>query len=199
MHEKPIDEQESLRIIHRMIETAKQQQKDNGIGWIIWGWLLFTGSILSFINQFTRWGSDFLFWNMAGAGCLLLLLAMWVQRLRGAKVEKVTTYTGVLFSRLNMGFFITLLIIILSMNMGVPPVKGFALLLGLYGFWILIYGAIMNFRPSFYGAYITWGFAVASLFVSDFKWTMLFHALAVLAGYIIPGYMANRAFKKSNA
>jgi hypothetical protein len=87
------------------------------------------------------------------------------------------------------------------MNLGVPPVKGFALLLGLYGFWILIYGTALNFRPLLIGAYVTWGFAFASLFVKEnqFEVVMILHALAVLSGYIIPGYIANNKFKKINS
>jgi hypothetical protein len=88
------------------------------------------------------------------------------------------------------------MLIIFSINLGVYPTKGFALLLGLYGFWILVYGAVLNFKPSIIGAYITWAFAFGSLFVDRFEYTMLLHAAAVLAGYIIPGHLAFREFRK---
>jgi hypothetical protein len=88
------------------------------------------------------------------------------------------------------------MLIIFSINLGVHPTKGFALLLGLYGFWILIYGTVLNFKPSVIGAYITWGFAFASLFVDQFEWTMILHAIAVLCGYIIPGHIAYKEFNK---
>jgi hypothetical protein len=90
--------------------------------------------------------------------------------------------------------------IIISMNVGVPPVKGFSLLLGLYGFWILVYGAALDFKPSIMGAYLTWGFGFAGLFLENdqFDITMLLHAAAVLLGYIIPGHIANREFKRIN-
>ena len=41
MEEKKLSEQESLQIIQEMIYTAKKEQKDNGMGWIVWGWMLF--------------------------------------------------------------------------------------------------------------------------------------------------------------
>ena len=106
------------------------------------------------------------------------------------------TYTKDLFEKLNVGFVISLMLIIFSMNLGVNPLKGFGLLLGLYGFWILIYGAVLNFRPSIIGAYVTWAFAFVSLFVDSFEWTMLAHAAAVLCGYIIPGHIAYSEFNK---
>ena len=114
------------------------------------------------------------------------------------KVSRVKTYTQDLLAKLNTGFFISLMLIIISTNVGVPPTKGFALLLGLYGFWILIHGAVLNFKPSIFGAYITWIFAFVSLFATDFMWTMILHAGAVMAGYIIPGHIANIEFNKLN-
>jgi hypothetical protein len=113
------------------------------------------------------------------------------------KARRFRTYTAALFEQLNTGFFISLIIIVLSMNTGkVNPIQGFALLLGLYGFWILIYGATLNFKPSVIGAYFTWACALVSLYVDSFTWTMLIHAIAVAGGYIIPGHLANREFSK---
>src|SRR5215203_414300 len=198
MEEKQISEKESLLIIQQMIQTAKQEQKDDGKGWIIWGWLLFSASVFTFLNLKFDWVSIFFFWNLFGALTVILLSYETIKYLFVGRKEKVRTYTKDLYDKLNSGFFISLMLVIFSMNLGVEPVKGFALLLGLYGFWILIYGAVLNFRPSIFGAYITWAFAFASLFVKDFQWTMIFHAVAVLCGYIIPGHIAYNEFNKIN-
>jgi len=194
--EKKMTEQESLLIIQQMIHTAKQEQKDDGKGWILWGWLLFAASVLTYINLKTQWFSNYFFWNVFGITSLLLLLFSVVRTFFFKKIDKVKTYTAELFQKLNIGFFISLLLIIVAINRGVSPVLGFSLLLGLYGFWILIYGAGLNFKPSIIGAYITWACAFAGLFVETFDWTMVLHATAVLLGYIIPGHLANIEFKK---
>jgi hypothetical protein len=197
MEEKNISGQESLEIIRQMIQTAKNEQRDNGMGWILWGWLLFFASLFTMINSYTRWVDTFFFWTLfAGLTFLLLLYEIFVLASKGRR-KKVKTYTNVLFEKLNTGFTISLMLVIVSIMLGVEPPKGFALLIGLYGFWILIYGTVMNFRPSIIGAYITWAFAFGALFVDDFSYTMLLHALAVLCGYIIPGHMAYKDFKKS--
>jgi len=200
MEEKKLSEQESLLIIQQMIQTAKQEQKDDGLGWIIWGWLLFAASILTWFNLKFQWFSDYLFWNVAGAFAILMIAYEMTGKFLFKRKQKVKTYTNDLFQKLNGGFFIFLVMIILSINLGVQPVKGFALLLGLYGFWILIYGTALNFRPSVIGAFVCWGFGFAALFVKDhhFDQTMILHGLAVLSGYIIPGHLANIEFKKIN-
>ena len=190
---------ESLQLIQQMIHTAKQEQKDDGKGWIVWGWLIFLASVFTFLNITFNWSnSTFFFWNLFGLVTLVFFAYKTIQNFFIKKTVRVKTYTQDLFNKLNVGFFIALMLIIVSINVGVPPTKGFALLLGLYGFWILIYGAVLNFKPSLVGAYVTWAFAFASLFVPDFKWTMLLHAAAVLCGYIIPGHMANSEFNKLN-
>ena len=199
MEQKPMTERESLEIIQQMIFAAKVEQNDDGKGWIVWGWLIFAASVFTILNIKFEWhSSTFFFWNVFGIITLIFIFIQIAKYLFGKKISRVNIYTKDLFDKLNTGFFLTLMLIIISINVGVPPTKGFALLLGLYGFWILIYGAVLNFKPSIIGAYITWIFAFASLFAPDFMWTMMLHAAAVMAGYIIPGHLANVEFNKLN-
>jgi hypothetical protein len=208
MEEKKLSEQESLDIIQEMIQTAKQEQKDDGKGWIVWGWLLFFASVFTWLNVTYHWfGEIALFWDALG----ILVVMYWIYRMinyiSGRSGGKVKTYTADLFAKLNSGFFIFLLLIIVSMNIpvrGVPPAKGFVLLIGLYGFWILVYGTALNFRPSIIAAYFMWAIALGGLFIykidsteiGEFKIAMLVHAVAVLIGYIIPGHLANKEFNR---
>lgn len=210
MEEKEISEKEGLLLISQMINTAKKEQKDDGRGWIIWGWLLFLASLLTLLNLKLHWKLDnFFFWNAFGVLAILFFIYETIQYFFFKGRSRVKTYTGDLFKRLNSGFFISLLFIILSMNVAarilfdrygsfdVTPINmGFAMLINLYAFWILIYGTALNFRPSVIGAYVTWGIGFAALFMKTFEQVMLLHALAVFAGYIIPGYIAKREFKK---
>jgi hypothetical protein len=198
MEEKNLTEQESLLIIQQMINTAKQEQKDDGRGWILWGWLLFLASILTYVNLDTHWFVPYYFWNIFGGISLVLLLYNVVRYFFFQKRQRVRTYTGELFEKLNVGFILSLMLIIVAMNRGVDPLRGFPLLIGLYGFWVLIYGTALNFKPSIIAAYITWALGFAALFANSFQTVMLLHGVAVLCGYIIPGHIANREFKKFN-
>jgi hypothetical protein len=209
MKERKMTEEESLFLIQRMINTAKQEQKDDGRGWIIWGWLLFVASVLTALNQRLNWfDSTFLFWNIFGGITILYFVYATIRYARLKHTDRVKTYTGDLFKRLNAGFFISLFFVIVSLNLGaraiisrfgvfdVTPINiGFALLVNLYSFWILIYGTALDFKPSIYGAYGSWAFGIAALFVSSFETVMWLHAGAVLVGYIIPGHMARNAFQ----
>lgn len=196
---KEMTEHESLLIIQQMISTAKKEQKDDGKGWIIWGWMLFIASILTVLNLHFLWINTFFFWNVFGLITLPVMIFDFIKGFIYKKTKRVRTYTRSLFDKLNTGFFICLMFIILSMNLGVSPVKGFALLIGLYGFWILIYGTALDFRPSVIAAFVAWGFGMIALFQQQFLPVMLLHAAAVLSGYIIPGHIAYNRFKKEAA
>lgn len=194
--EKQLSEHESLSIIQQMIDTAKQEQKDDGMGWIIWGWMLFLASILTFFNVQYDWFGVFFFWNAFGILTVILFIVEIIQAARKKKT-RVKTYTKAIFEKLNIGFFISLLFIIVAINIGaVTPSKGFAMLISLYGFWILIYGALLDFKPSIIGAFISWVVAFVALFQNDFQVVMLLQAVAVLCGYIIPGHIANNKFRR---
>ncbi|MDB5193114.1 MAG: hypothetical protein JWQ96_2677 [Segetibacter sp.] len=195
-NEKQLDEHESLLIIKQMIDTAKQEQKDDGKGWIIWGWMLFLASLFTVINMHFLWYSTFFFWNIFGGIAFLIGIYQAVTSFIIKKKVRVKTYSKAIFDKLNIGFFVSLMFIIVTMNVGMSPVKGFPLLMNLYGFWILIYGAMLNFKPSIIGAFAMWILAFIALFVNLFETVMILHGVGVLVGYIIPGHIANNEFRK---
>jgi hypothetical protein len=208
--EKQLTEIESLSIIQRMIDTAKTEQKDNGMGWIVWGWFLFTASVLTLMNIKLNWKLDtFFFWNAFGIVTVVYFIYETIRYFFFKKTERVRTYTGDLFKKLNIGFFISLMFVIFAINLGSRYIYkefgegsivfvniGFSLLVSLYAFWILIYGTALNFKPSIIGAYASWAFGFTAMFINEFQWVMALHAGAVLVGYIIPGHIANNEFKK---
>jgi hypothetical protein len=210
MEEKQLNERESLQLIQQMITIAKKEQKDDGWGWILWGWLLFLASILTVVNIRFGWFDTFFFWNLFGIATLLIFAYdLFTRFILKRSKQRVKTYTSDLFSRLNAGFFICLMFIIVAINVGTNTISGkygpgdltfvnigFALLTNLYAFWILIYGTALNFRPSMIGAYVAWVFGIIALFSKSFEVVMWMQALAVLSGYIIPGHLANREFRK---
>jgi hypothetical protein len=196
MEEKQLSEQESLLLIRQMIQTAKTEQKDDGRGWILWGWMLFAASMLTILNIHFHWFEAYFFWNLFGIATIIVFLFEVLGRFFWRKRVKVKTYTKDLFQKLNIGFFISLMFIIVAINVGVSPMLGFPLLVNLYAFWILIYGSALDFKPSIIAAYVAWAFGIGALFARSFETVMLLHGLAVLSGYIIPGHIANKAFKK---
>src|SRR6476661_8964734 len=116
MEEKNISQEEGLLIIQRMIQIAKVEQKDNGKGWIVWGWMLFLASFLTVINLHLRWFNPYFFWNAFGITTIVIFTYGKINKVVVKKPAAVRTYTQELFSKLNIGFFTSLMFIILAMN-----------------------------------------------------------------------------------
>ncbi len=210
MEEKQLTERESLQLIQQMVSLAKKEQSDDGWGWILWGWMILLASMLTVANLKFHWLSTFFFWNLFGGFTVIYFLVEIIRQSFFHRPQKVKTYAGDLFTRLDAGFFMALMFIIVVINYGTRIIRarygafdpliinmGFALLINLYAFWILVYGTALNFRPSIVGAYCAWIIGFAAIFANDFEVVMWLHALAALVGYIIPGIMANKEFRKT--
>jgi hypothetical protein len=71
----------------------------------------------------------------------------------------------------------------------------YPLVLMFYGIPTFLSGIVMQFAPLKFGGIACWLLAIASTFVSPLYYLLLL-ALAVLAAWIIPGYLMNQKFKK---
>jgi hypothetical protein len=121
---------------------------------------------------------------------------MIYQIIRQKKLVKTRTYVDDLLYLFDIGFTICIFMVIISINIAVPPNEGFGYFLMVYGFLMLIQGGAIRFRPLFVGAVINWAGAIAIFLNKDFKYDMLITAAAVFIGYIIPGLMLRSQYNK---
>jgi hypothetical protein len=198
--EKKLSKTESLQIIELMINRAKNEEKDSGKGWIIWGWLLFIASITHYFMIMFDFNGGRKVWLVFGvAGIILVLYSVYRKRfLKGDRPVK--TYTGELVDRIGDAFFISLMVTVIGTNATGAFYSGvnFGYLLLLYAFWLYIHSAAFRFLPMKYGAYINWaGAIIIFLWYKELgRNILLIHAACVALGYIIPGYMAQKKFSK---
>jgi hypothetical protein len=59
-----------------------------------------------------------------------------------------------------------------------------------------IHGSAIQFKPLIVGAYVNWLAAIAIFLLNDIGLIMIVSALAVLSGYLIPGYMLKAEYRK---
>src|ERR1700709_2577962 len=108
--ENNFSEQDGLNIIRQMIQMARHDHRENGEGWLIWGWLLFSASVISVV--FVQTGmAVYIHWVweiMLVFGLIVYLFTHFFNRRR----ERVKTYLQELLDKLETGFFISLFMII---------------------------------------------------------------------------------------
>lgn len=193
MDERKITEHESLHLIQQMIQVAKEDHREDGDGWLIWGWLLFIASVSSAVlnyldlNHYISW----VWTGTLGVGVVIYILFHKFRR----KEEKVKTYVQELLDRLGAAFFISLFAIIAAGYISKTSF-GFGYYYILYAFWMYIHGSAIRFRPLIIGAYVNWAAAIAIFLLKDIAPIMIVSAIAVLIGYLIPGYILKAEYRK---
>lgn len=196
--------EESLRVIEQMIGRARAAERDSGRGWIIWGWLLFLASIIHYglIKADIQKGD--LVWQIFGV--IAAIFVVYDQFLRKYFVKpafRVKTYTNELVSKLGIAFFISLAIMVFGNSRLGINISGlnFGYLLTLYGFWMFIHGSAFRYRLLIIGAVINWSGAFIIFYFKEKLGAevLLLHAFCVAMGYLIPGYIAQIKYGKSDS
>ena len=193
MEERNITEKESLHLIQQMIQVAKEEHRENGDGWLIWGWLLFLASISSAILAYVEI-RGYIAWIWIGILVIGLVIYL-VFHVLTRRDERVKTYVQELLDRIGAGFFISLFAIVAA-GFILNSSYSFGYYYILYAFWMFIHGSAIRFRPLIIGAYVNWLAAIAIFLLHDLAQIMAVSAIAVLIGYLIPGYMLRAEYRK---
>jgi hypothetical protein len=189
-----ISNAESLQIIQQMINQAKTNITDNGLGWLLWGTLIFLASLSTYFFIYTGADNIFLGWNIFGVFTIIMLSYDMFK----PKKKKVKTYVDDLLQLVDIGFTICLFTVIFAINFAVSANGGFGFFLMIFAFLMLIKGGAVKSKSLVIGASVNWAGAIAMFLNKDFKYDMLIMAAAVLIGYIIPGLLLWLQYKKLN-
>lgn len=194
--ENELTHQQSLSIIEQMITAAKNEHREKGDGWLLWGWLLFIASLSSAILLAVGI-TGVIGWIWTGVLVVGFAIGGFLSATRKKRAE-VTTYTQDFLNKIGVGFFISLFAMVAASYV-TNAYYAFGYYYILYAFWMFIHGSAIRFRPLIVGAVINWLAAVAIFLTKqgDFLNMMIISSVAILCGYLIPGYMLRNQFKKS--
>lgn len=185
--------EESFQIIQGMIYTARNKVAENGFHLMLWG-VLVIGSCLA---------NYFLLHAGAGAWSGLPWLLMPVigvpagiiyEKNRNAHKE-VRTHADLHVKHIWMSYLAGLVFVIMFCSLSqVSPVPFILIITGMATFAT---GRILQFSPLLAGSVVFWLGAMLCLKVVDEN-QLLIQAAATFLGYIVPGILLWRAYKKEN-
>ena len=183
--------EESLRVIQTMIEKTKTSVADKSFYFLLWGWLVFVGALLQYtLFVIVRTPLHGAAWNVMFIGFIVSIV-----RRAKKKESPIKTYfdDGLASIWLCMGIVQVLLVFIfLRFNGWEYCYIAFILLYSIGGF---LTGRMLQFPPLVWGAVACWALAVVITF-TGLETRMLLTAAAILMGYIIPGHLLRREYKK---
>jgi hypothetical protein len=190
-NEKSImNNEESLRIIRSMIESTKQDLRDNGSWFLLWGWLVFIACITHFVLLQVQYDKPYMAWMLMILGGVISVF----KGIREEKTQKVKTHIDEFMKHVLIAFLVSLFTVLLFMPK--LQLNTYPLVMMVYGFWLFISGGVINFRPLQIGGIINWILAIVAFFVG-FEIQLVLLGMAVLLGYIIPGHILRNKYNKA--
>lgn len=187
-------EAESLSIISGMINRAQNRFSETGTLYLLWGIVIFVCCITQFIMlHFFKYEKAYYVWYSTW----LVVIYQFYYLSRKKKREKVKTYTDEIIGFVWITFVICsfLLFYIMLANHAFLAINSCVLVM--YGMPTFLSGIILRFKPLKIGGFVCWLLAIGAMFTT-YEYQLLLLACAVIAAWIIPGYLLRVKFKKEN-
>jgi len=180
--ETQLTQEESFRIIHEMINAAKNDVKADAFIFLLWGWLVFVASLAQFVlvQMHIQWNSAP--WMLMPVGGVITV----IYSVKKGKKDKTKTNVTESLKYTWIAFTAAMLIIMFFNNMNFLQVL--PCIMVLYGMGLFLSGGALKFKPLIYGGIFCWICAIAGFEIQN-VYQLLILAVAVMGGYIIPGYL----------
>ena len=192
MEEKALTEKESLELITGMINKAKNQVSENGFLYIIWGWVILICCIVQFTSdQFFHYRYVYFVW-FSTYGVLLFQIIYLVRKKKSGRSK---TYTEEINGFVWIAFAVGALLMVYICSRFETTQLLLPLLLIFYGIPTFLSGTILQFKPLIIGGVFCWILAFTSTFIM-FEYQILLITAAVIAAWLIPGYLLQKKYKK---
>jgi hypothetical protein len=181
--EKMMTGEESLKIITEMINRTKVNIRQGSFHLLFWGWLITVCSLSEWlITNLTHYAHPYYVWILVIPGAFL---SMIYGAVTGRKA-KVHTYADVLYMWTWIGFLFAAIVLFIVQSDRMENITPYILLLA--GFPTFLSGFIVKFKPLIAGGICFWVIAILVHFAGP-SLALLGTPVAMLTGYLIPGYM----------
>lgn len=196
MPEENFSPEQSLQLIGTMINKARNRYSENGHLYLLWGWAVFACCIVQFILlNVIHFEQHYLVWFSMW---LVLIYQFFYLRKQHKKI-RVKAYTDEIIAAVWISFIVLMFLFgfLFGKLMGSEYYRYLnPAYLALYGMPTVISGSILRFRPLIVGGVTCWVLSILSPFVA-YEYQLLLLAAAVVAGWIIPGYLLRIRYNKT--
>ena len=186
-----LSEKESLDLIATMIHRARDRFSENGMLYIMWGWLVLICSLVHFVSlYFFDFHQAYFIW--LGTWVALVFQVVYLRRKR--KKRKFTNYSDAIRGSvwLVFGICTVLLVFILIRVRSFYAIN--PLILVMYGMPTFLSGIILRLKSLQVGAICCWILSIPAIFVA-YEFQLLMIAAAVVVAWLLPGYQLKSKYK----
>ncbi len=194
MEERSLSEKESMMLIASMINKAKSQVSENGLLFIIWGWVILICCVVQLLSDhFFHYPKSYYIWFSTYAVIVFQIIYL----VRKKKSDIAKTYTEEINAFVWIAFAIGAMLMVFICIRFESQQLVLPLLLIFYGLPTFLSGAILKFTPLMIGGICCWILAFISTFIG-FEYQLILLSAAVIAAWLIPGYLLKIKYKKAH-
>lgn len=193
MDEKKLSEAESLALVTAMINRAKNNYYESGLGSLLWGFSNFICFILYYLEETVKGFS--LPFNPFYIMIITLVVHIYYARAE-RKYRKVKTFNDEANNYVWLGFGISVLILTLCGAIARIGYSVLPVLLLFFGMPTFITGCINKFKPFVLGGIGCWILSVVTFLFKGSHALLLVSAGATIA-WIIPGFILRIKYHKT--
>jgi len=191
-YEKEMTGEESLRIISEMINKTKVNIRQSSFHLLFWGWLIFACSLSEYILwKYTDFTHPYYTWFFVIPGCFV----SYIYGYKTGRKAKVQTYADYLYVWTWVGFLFASVVLFIVRSSEMRNFAQYMLILA--GFPTFMSGIILRFKPLIIGGICFWIIATIVYFGGP-SIAPLGMPVAVLTGYLIPGYILKNRIDDGN-
>jgi hypothetical protein len=189
---KILSPEDSLKLIEKFISNYHKNYRSDSYYFLLWGWVIALASVSHFVilRVLLKLEKYDLINLLSAANWGLFIILGYIILFTHIRRRSINNII-----RSHLDKFITtlwqttgwalLLIVLISLKLGEYPTP---FVLSIVGLATFINGRIIQFNPLKWGGIIFFVFAILSAFVIN-EYQLLVNAVAIILGYIIPGYM----------
>jgi hypothetical protein len=185
MESENLSARQSLDIITTMIAEAKGNVQRNNFFFLLWGWVVAIANIGMYTLHSLGYSRPYIVWAITIPAWIVTLYMAF----RRENIQRTVTHFDRISAWLWISFGITIFILVgfgSKINFQLNPV-----ILAVSAIPTLVSGTILRFKPLIVGGILFWIFAIIS-FIVPMTMQPLLGAIAIICGYLIPGYMLKR-------
>lgn len=186
----PFDENQSFQVVKKMIQISQKKLKNDGVLFILWGWVMFYSGLSGYIVREVLLSHRFeRFLGVFGKVFGLLVVAytvyyIWRQR------KKVQTYIGISLRYVwisMVGCFVLINLILYNVLHQVNFELQHPLFMVIMAFSIVVTAGILRYKLIIIGGIL---FGLIALISSYFtlSYQLLFESCAWFIAFVIPGH-----------
>ena len=174
--------QQSLDIITTMIRQAKGKVQRNGFHFLLWGWVVVIANLGMYTLTRTGYAHPYLIWSITIPAWIISLYKGY----RDGRAENVTSHLDMVTLWLWLCFGITIFTIVAFGHKINYQINAIVVLISAIPTFVS--GVVLRYRPLMFGGASFWVFGIIS-FLVPMDTQPLVGAVAVLCGYLVPGYL----------